>query len=64
MVNGERDHELPEVEEIGMEEKLQVSSPPGQGWWVVIGLQTVAECEVKKVLVVCWYQLLRSVWWM
>ena len=47
-------HELPDIEEIATDEQLQITSPPGQGWWPVIAVQT----ETRKVLVVCWYQLL------
>ena len=56
-------HELPDVEQIATKEQLQITSPPGQGWWPVIALQT----ETRKVLVVCWYQLLSDgsvvCWW-
>ena len=61
-------HELPDVEEIATEEQKKVISPPGQGWWPVIALQTevVSETERKK-LIVCWYQLLSDgrviCWW-
>ena len=68
-------HDLPDVEEVATEEQLQVTSPPGQGWWPVIALQIVAEprgsvgleTKAKKVIVVCWYQLLSEgtviAWW-
>ena len=61
-------HELPDVEEIATDEQLQITSPPGQGWWPVIALQTVCDESWKlKVLVVCWYQLLTDgrvvCWW-
>ena len=61
-------HELPDVEEIASEEQLQITSPPGQGWWPVIALQTVVvSATMKKILIVCWYQILNDgrvvAWW-
>ena len=60
-------HELPDTEEIASEEQLQITSPPGQGWWPVIVLGSVTEASVKKVLVVWCYQLLSDgrvfCWW-
>ena len=61
-------HELPDVEDVANEEQLHITSPPGQGWWPVIALQTEVLSEnLKKVLVVCWYQLLSDgrviAWW-
>ena len=59
--------ELPDQEETATEEGLKLTSPPGQGWWPVIALQTVVESERKKVLVTCWYQLISDgrviSWW-
>lgn len=59
--------ELPDVEDVASAEQLQMKSPPGQGWWPVIALQTVAATPGKKILVVCWYQLRSdgqvNCWW-
>ena len=46
-------HELPDVEETASEEQLQITSPPGQGWWPVIALQTK---DVTPFEVECRYQ--------
>ena len=52
-------HELPDVEATASEEQKQRIPPPGQGWWPVVALKTEVVSETrKKVLVVCWYQLL------
>ena len=61
-------HEVPDSEDVASPEQMQITSPPGQGWWPVIALKTVVESEtIKKVLVVCWYQLLSDgriiAWW-
>ena len=49
-------HELPDVEDVANEEQLHITSPPGQGWWPVIALQTeVVSATMKKILIVCWY---------
>ena len=73
--------DLPDSEEVASEDQLKVKSPEKQGWWPVISLKTeivsqsqsqsqsqeVASVLVKKVLVVCWYQLLTDgrviAWW-
>ena len=59
--------DFPDQVENATLEDLQSCSPPGQGWWPVIGLDSVTEASVKKVLVVCWYQLLSDgrviCWW-
>ena len=58
---------LPDSEEVATEMQLQRCSPEGQGWWPVIALKTCIEEGAKKVLVVCWYQLLNTdriiAWW-
>ena len=47
-------HELPDTEDVASVEQQQITSPPGQGWWPVIALQTQAVSQiVKKILVVC-----------
>ena len=55
--------DLPETEEAADEIWRKVVSPHGQGWWPVVILRVLS----KKVLVVCWYQLLRdgtvAAWW-
>ena len=72
-------HELPDVEETASERQLQIISPPGQGWWPVIALQTKAASPfeidhvwgptvvTKKIFIVCFYQLLSDGqvigWW-
>ena len=62
-------HELPDCEEVATDEQMQIISPPGMGWWPVIALQTVVDpqTKVKKVLIICWYQLLEDgrvvAWW-
>ena len=60
-------HEVPDVQEVASQKQLKMVSPPGQGWWPVIALKTVRTLSTKKVLVVCWYQLLSSgrvvCWW-
>ena len=59
--------DLPDQVENATVEDLQFCSPPGQGWWPVVALQTVVESERKKVLVTCWYQLISDgrviSWW-
>ena len=67
-------HELPDQEDTASEEERKMRSPEGQGWWPVIALQKEA-CSSrlgtkKKVLLVCWYQLLQdpgngriNCWW-
>ena len=58
---------LPDTENVATEMQLQCSSPEGQGWWPVIALDTRFEKGTKKILVVCWYQLLNNgriiAWW-
>ena len=60
-------HDLPDQIETATAEERQFRSPPGQGWWPVIALDSVFEASVRKVLVVCWYQLLSDgrviCWW-
>ena len=61
-------HDLPDCEEVASPEQLARQSPPGQGWWPVICLQTVVENDGrKKVLLGCYYQLLADgrvvAWW-
>ena len=60
-------HDLPDQLETATAEEQQFRSPPGQGWWPVIALDSVFEESVRKVLVVCWYQLLSDgrviCWW-
>ena len=61
-------HDLPDIEELADENQRRRTSPPGQGWWPVIHLRTeVVSPFMKKVLVVCWYQLLSDgrviCWW-
>ena len=61
-------HELPDHEDVATQEQLQRHSPPGQGWWPVICLQTVVDTEGrKKVLLVCYYQIMTDgqviAWW-
>ena len=67
-------HDLPDQEDTASEEERKMRSPKGQGWWPVIALQKEAcpsRLETKKkVLLVCWYQLLQdpgngriNCWW-
>ena len=60
-------HDLPDQLETATVEQRQFRSPSGQGWWPVIALDSVFEESVRKVLVVCWYQLLSDgrviCWW-
>ena len=61
-------HDLPDAEEVADEEQLQITSPPGHSWWPVIALQTEAVSQfMKKIFVVCFYQLLADGrvigWW-
>ena len=64
-------HELPDSEDVADEKQMRITSPPGQGWWPVIALQSAVvgegEERKKKVLIVCWYQLLSDgriiAWW-
>ena len=62
--------DVPDDETVATDKQLALTSPPGQGWWPVIALQQVVEglvVQKKKVLVVCWYQLLSDgrviSWW-
>ena len=61
---------MSDEEKIASEEQMKVKTPPGQGWWPVIALQTAYGAITKKptaVLVVCWSQLLSDgtvmAWW-
>ena len=61
-------HELPDSDEVASKRQVRGwKTPPGQGWWPVICLQTKKELGQTKKLIVCWYQLLADgivmAWW-
>ena len=51
-------HDLLDQIETATAEQHEFRSLLGQGWWCVMVLDSVLEVSVKRVLVVCWYQLL------
>ena len=63
--------DLPDTLDVATDEQKKIINPEGQSWWPVILLQTEpVNCpiaKVKKVLVVCFYQILSNgrtiAWW-